>query len=53
MKRYIDVGDRIEIMKLAAEFAPANQMRPLQFYQQMLSAISTEPEDEKADEQSQ
>ncbi len=46
MKRIIDVGDRIEIMKLAAEFASINQMKPIQFYNQMLDAVSTEPEPE-------
>ena len=46
MKRLIDVGDRIELMKLAAEFAPANQVKPIQFYNQMLDAVATEPEPE-------
>lgn len=50
MKRIIDVGDRIELMKLAAEFAPVNQVKPIQFYNQMLDAVSTEPE-VKEDEQ--
>ena len=50
MKRYVDMGDRIELMKLAAEFAPANQMKPLQFYHQMLVAVATDPEREN-DEQ--
>ncbi len=47
MKRLIDVGDRIELMKLAAEFASINQVKPIQFYNQMLAAISSEPENEK------
>jgi hypothetical protein len=47
------MGDRVELMKLAAEFAAPNQMKPLQFYHQMLAAVSTEPEPEgKTDEQS-
>ena len=46
MKRYVDMGARIELMKLAAEFAPVNQMKPLQFYNQMLGAVSAEPEEE-------
>lgn len=44
MKRLIDVGDRIELMKLAAEFAPANSTPYLVMYRAMLNAVSTEPE---------
>jgi hypothetical protein len=49
-KRYVDMGDRIELMKLAAEFASINQMKPLQFYHQMLDAVATEPEKSSPDE---
>jgi len=44
MKRYVDMGDRIELMKLAAEFAKDYQMKPLQMYHAMMSAVAEEPE---------
>jgi hypothetical protein len=44
MKRIIDMGDRIELMKLAAEFAKDYQMKPLQMYHSMLAAVTTEPD---------
>lgn len=47
MKRYIDMGDRIELMKLAAEFAKDYQQKPLQMYHAMCEAVATEPEPEK------
>ncbi len=47
--RYIDMGDRIELMKLAAEFAQDYQMKPLQMYNSMLAAVVTEREEEKED----
>jgi len=46
MRRPVDMGDRIELMKLAAEFASINQMKPLPFYHQMYDAVSAEPEPE-------
>jgi hypothetical protein len=44
MRRYVDMGDRIELMKLAAEFAIAYQMRPVQMYHAMFEAVAEEAE---------
>jgi len=46
MKRCIDMGDRIELMKLAAEFAKDYQMKPVQMYHMMVEAVAAEPETE-------
>ncbi|MGA2401444.1 MAG: hypothetical protein ABSG91_07030 [Syntrophobacteraceae bacterium] len=45
MKRYVDMGDRVELMKLAAEFAQDYQMKPLQMYHAMLAAVTEEPDE--------
>lgn len=45
-KRYVDMGDRIELMKAAVEFAKDYQMKPLQLYHAMAEAVSAEPEEE-------
>lgn len=45
-RRPVDMGDRIELMKLAAEFAKDYQMKPLQMYHSMLGAVAVEPEEE-------
>ncbi|MGA2224573.1 MAG: hypothetical protein ABSH41_09045 [Syntrophobacteraceae bacterium] len=44
VKLYVPLGDRIELMKSAAEFASVNQAKPIQLYHQMIEAVSTEPE---------
>jgi hypothetical protein len=43
-KLYLPLGDRVELMKSAAEFASVNQMKPIQFYHAMAAAVSEEPE---------
>ncbi|MGO9375652.1 MAG: hypothetical protein ACLQBD_26680 [Syntrophobacteraceae bacterium] len=45
-KLYLPLGDRIELMKVAAEFAPVNQMKPIQFFNAMAAAVAEEPEPE-------
>ena len=46
MKRYIDMGDRIELAKAAMEFAHLYQMKPQQLFYGMMEAVSAEPEKE-------
>ncbi len=50
MKRYVDMGDRIELMKLAAEFAKDYQMKPLAMYHAMLEAVTVEPDPERTED---
>ncbi|MGA2937293.1 MAG: hypothetical protein ABSF52_09375 [Syntrophobacteraceae bacterium] len=50
-KRYLDMGDRIELAKAAMEFADKYQLKPVQLYHAMVEAVTEEPEKEgKEDE---
>ena len=44
MKRYIDMGDRIELAKASMEFAHLYGQKPQQLYHGMLEAVATEQE---------
>ena len=49
-KRYLDMGDRIELAKASMEFADKYQLKPVQLYFAMVEAVTEEPKEEKADE---
>jgi len=49
-KRYIDIGDRIELAKAAMEFAERYSMKPQQLYFGMLEAVAAEPKEGEKDE---
>ena len=42
-RRYLDMGDRIELAKAAMEFADKYQLRPVQLYHAMVEAVTEEP----------
>jgi hypothetical protein len=43
-KRYLDMGDRIELAKAAMEFAHCYNLRPNMLYDSMVTAVTEEPE---------
>jgi hypothetical protein len=46
-KRYLDMGDRIELAKAAMEFAHLYGMKPHMLYHGMVEAVTEEPEKEE------
>jgi hypothetical protein len=44
-KRYVDMGDRIELAKAAMEFAHLYGQKPQQLYHGMMEAVAAETED--------
>ena len=50
-KRYLDMGDRIELAKAAMEFADRNGLKPVQLYNAMVEVVTDEPENTVNSEQ--
>ena len=50
-KRYLDMGDRIELAKAAMEFADKYGFKPVQLYDAMVEAVTEEPEKEKKEDE--